>query len=555
MKYGFFKIAVLAAFASMGIGQPSAFAQGSLTPPGAPAATMKTLDQVEPRTAIVSSSYIITQPGSYYLATNMTGLSIQTGDVTLDLMGFSISASGGSAIYFYGAYTNVVIRNGSLRSDMGSGLFCNNAAVNARLLIENIRVQAALSSGLLLPSGSVVRNCEIYGCGGSGIYSSGAVDVRNCILERNFSGMTLGSGSQVIGNTVRNNTGFGIRLTGTNSWVTDNIVVGTSDNYDFALGNQLNLLLSQIPETLDWPCSVKLAGTLTCTETGANGITVNANDITIDLAGHTLIGSGANSGHGIYQSSSCRNLTVLNGKAVDWRGSGLAGVYAAGSSARIQGVQAATNYLGIYTGSGSTISECVARNNLSYGIFANSGATISECSGLNNVDKGIVADLGSTVSRCIAQQNGGTGISATYGCTVSGCSATYNGSSGISATAGCTISGCSATYNTSIGIYVDSDSFVSGNTCDNNSGNSGIYVAGGDNRIMDNTATDNNRGLHVLGSGNFVARNTCSGNTTNWVVSANNVCLVVSATTGGAISGNAGGLAPGSTDPNANFTY
>src|SRR5258705_13544827 len=32
------------------ISQPSTFAQGSLTPPGAPAPTMKTLDEVEPRT-------------------------------------------------------------------------------------------------------------------------------------------------------------------------------------------------------------------------------------------------------------------------------------------------------------------------------------------------------------------------------------------------------------------------------------------------------------------------------------------------------------------------
>jgi hypothetical protein len=34
--------------------QPSAllYAQGSLTPPGAPAATMKTLAQIEPRTPI-----------------------------------------------------------------------------------------------------------------------------------------------------------------------------------------------------------------------------------------------------------------------------------------------------------------------------------------------------------------------------------------------------------------------------------------------------------------------------------------------------------------------
>ncbi len=78
------------------------FAQGPLTPPGAPAPTMTTLDQVEPRITVnatntpgdADSLYKITQPGSYYLSGNLTGVSskigieIATNNVTLDLMGF-----------------------------------------------------------------------------------------------------------------------------------------------------------------------------------------------------------------------------------------------------------------------------------------------------------------------------------------------------------------------------------------------------------------------------------------------------------------------------------
>ena len=43
------------------------FAQGALTPPGAPAPTMKTLDQMEARTAITNTTSLVTisQPGSY----------------------------------------------------------------------------------------------------------------------------------------------------------------------------------------------------------------------------------------------------------------------------------------------------------------------------------------------------------------------------------------------------------------------------------------------------------------------------------------------------------
>ncbi|MGI8603389.1 MAG: hypothetical protein ACR2OZ_10355 [Verrucomicrobiales bacterium] len=62
-------------------GLAAVFAQGPLTPPGPPAPTMKTLQQVEPRTDLQSTPapagvdttnadyhFIINQPGSYYLS-------------------------------------------------------------------------------------------------------------------------------------------------------------------------------------------------------------------------------------------------------------------------------------------------------------------------------------------------------------------------------------------------------------------------------------------------------------------------------------------------------
>jgi hypothetical protein len=38
-------------------------------------------------------------------------------------------------------------------------------------------------------------------------------------------------------------------------------------------------------------------------------------------------------------------------------------------------------------------------------------------------------------------------------------------------------------------------------------------------------------------------------------VAVNNKCLVVLGVNAGAISGDSGGVSPGSADPNANFTY
>src|SRR3954465_1490967 len=87
----------------------SAFPQGSLTPPGAPAPTMKRLDEVEPRTNLQASPapagvdmtnpnyhFVINKPGSYFLSANLAvtksnGIEINAEGVTLDLNGFEIS--------------------------------------------------------------------------------------------------------------------------------------------------------------------------------------------------------------------------------------------------------------------------------------------------------------------------------------------------------------------------------------------------------------------------------------------------------------------------------
>lgn len=107
---------------------------GSLTPPGAPGATMKTLDQVEARIPLVdgapgvtvaaSGQITISQPGSYYLtgnviiATDDDGIQIHENGVTVDLLGYSIIYNGadnaGDAIYIGGS--SVTVQNGHIVS-------------------------------------------------------------------------------------------------------------------------------------------------------------------------------------------------------------------------------------------------------------------------------------------------------------------------------------------------------------------------------------------------------------------------------------------------------
>src|ERR1700742_1262973 len=105
---------------------PRAQAQGSLTPSGLPAPNMKTLGQVEPRTAI-SGPVTISQPGSYYLAANVSIssgdiITITTNNIKLDLNGFALTSTdvnGGSrAIYLSGSLTNITIVNGLIYSSV-----------------------------------------------------------------------------------------------------------------------------------------------------------------------------------------------------------------------------------------------------------------------------------------------------------------------------------------------------------------------------------------------------------------------------------------------------
>ena len=107
--------------------------QGSLTPPGAPGETMKTLAQVEPRTPISSLPYTISEPGSYYVTGNLSstghGIIIESSGLTVNLMGFSLTGDGDS---FYDdgitmravpVIDKVVIKGGTI-SGFDCGLFC-----------------------------------------------------------------------------------------------------------------------------------------------------------------------------------------------------------------------------------------------------------------------------------------------------------------------------------------------------------------------------------------------------------------------------------------------
>ncbi len=215
------------------LGAGSALAGPMTPPPGAPGATMKTLVEVEPRTAInatntpgdADSVYRITQPGSYYLTGDLVGaagkhtVQIESGDVTIDLNGFSMRGvgAGGRAFGDHGidelpSLRGVRIMNGSVvdhtygvSSSHIHGLSIENvsfsngyAGVSATgtVTIRDCTFSGFTGSGADLDgAGATVRNCSFISCG-LGLYASGTL-AQGCFVRSCTDGISMYAGAVI----------------------------------------------------------------------------------------------------------------------------------------------------------------------------------------------------------------------------------------------------------------------------------------------------------------------------------------------------------------------
>ena len=343
------------------------FAQGSLTPPGAPAPTMKTLAQIEPRTPISSLPFNIKQPGSYYLTTNLManpgGITIWTNGVTLDLMGFELSGEGGSSIGIglLANVDNICIRNGIVSGWLYDGI---NLRTSTNCLLEDLRLSRNGGHGLVVGDASIVSRCVVSANRGDGIVGGQGCSILNCTTSTNgTNGIRISAAGVVRNCVVLRNGRYGLRADH-NSMVSD--------------------------------CSAGYNGSV--------GIYVGA--------GGTVNGCSAyaNKGHGI----------------TDYTGTyGIPGLSVANCSATYNDGN------GFLLINGSAVKNCLAKGNLGHGIETLYGSTITDCSANDNKGTGIKVEAQGLVDRCAASGNGTNGIQLVKQCTVTACTANANTQHGI----------------------------------------------------------------------------------------------------------------------------
>jgi hypothetical protein len=328
-------------------------AQGSLTPLGAPAPTMKTLDQVESRTIVnatntpgnSSYSFVISQPGSYYLTGNFTavdskgGINVTAADVTLDLNGYTLSggsSSTGAGISLpSGSVDSVTIRNGKVISWGTDGIL---ASSSARMAVENIHAQnngrngSNTGAGMFVGQQSHVRHCSAIGNSRGGIEAGDGTSVSDC--------------------EAANNQSYGISIS-------DGIVSRCT-----LVANGINV----VNDGIITDCRVSSGG-------------ISALGSTISVAGCTVVSNGV--GNGIKTGG---NATIEHCSVSSSIGDGIS------------------------SGAGSTLRGCSARANAGNGIVLGDHSTAQDCVSSGNTGDGITVTVECSVLNCNACANTGNGI-------------------------------------------------------------------------------------------------------------------------------------------------
>jgi len=224
---------------------------GDLEPPGDPAPTMKSLDEIESRTPIREADLPLTinQPGSYYLVEDIvtagSGIVITAPNVTIDLKGFSLSAATGDCIRADIGSSNLTVKNGVVMSCGETGV---NLAVPANSTVRAVLARANGLHGIRVGPNSIVIDSAADSNGGWGITArdgslvvqsaarlnaGGGISLvngssaRDCVASGNGGDGFSGSESRIEGGLAYGNSGDGIEVQG-DCYVVGNLCDGNA---------------------------------------------------------------------------------------------------------------------------------------------------------------------------------------------------------------------------------------------------------------------------------------------------------------------------------------
>jgi parallel beta-helix repeat protein len=478
---------------------PAVDGQGPLTPPGAPAPTMKTLDQIASSGIAINSTntpgdatnqFIITAPGHYYLTGNITGVSGKRGillninNATVDLNGFAMigGASNMGAISDGGVNRgNAVICNGTISGWGGTGVDLN-ASFDS--LVHDLIVSNNGGGGLLLGDACVARDCMVRDNGSHNIVTGFNANISNCtaIGSVNGYGFNLGQDSSLRGCVANFNHFSGIFAAS-----------GCSISHCTVNENQFGGI------------------------EGGNNSTITACSAYKNVEG----GIGCGTGSTVVDCSATLNSSV------NTIGTGAISVQ-----------------------NGSTISNCSASyNSTPFGIEATPGCTVVHCTAAFNSTapafSGGIFVQSCTVIDCTSSNNTNTNAN----------SGGSNGMGIYGVGPDNIIRNCNSSGNAGDGIIVESRSQVKDNLCADN-GAAGVHATGSGNRLEGNQLSNNHAaGMLVDSTVNLVIRNAARSNTPNYsIVAGNRVATIITPLTNSAISGDIGGTSF-SSDVTVNIVY
>ena len=250
------------------------------------------------------------------------------------------------------------------------------------------------------------------------------------------------------------------------------------------------------PIIITQPGSYVLTSNVVVPTPDTDGISIESDNVTLDLNGHAIIGPGKESGedgNGIHADGK-NNIAIRNGTVRDFDDHGIILVH--GSNQQVTDIRASNNdSYGIYIWSG-TITNCTASNNSS-GMVGFFGCAITNCTANTNDYIGISGFHQATITNCTAERNGSDGIYSSITSTITNCTAANNSGHGIRATNGhSNITNCSAVQNGGNGIYVNTNTIYDTNC-----------------RVEANNLRLNGEyGLYLGGKGSYAIRNVASGN-------------------------------------------